>query len=119
MLLHQSTARVSIQYVTMATQVDRSALPSLPLGVRAVSMTTAGGRQSLHHVTQGDPINDLALSSSWNNDLRRRLLLAGSIEQQAEANGFGVTKASRSCTGPNFDDDTVRFFCLLLCGIFY
>uniref|UniRef100_A0A914XCZ3 Uncharacterized protein n=1 Tax=Plectus sambesii TaxID=2011161 RepID=A0A914XCZ3_9BILA len=52
LLLHQSTARVSVQYVTVSSQVDRSTLPSLPFGVRAVSMTTTGGRQSLHHVTQ-------------------------------------------------------------------
>lgn len=57
MLVNPASARVSIQFVQIASRITREQLPLMPLEVNAVSLTTESGNQTFHHVCRDIDIN--------------------------------------------------------------
>ncbi|KAI1728390.1 protein pad-1 [Ditylenchus destructor] len=71
MLVNPATARVSIQFVQVASRITHEQLPIMPSEANAVSLTTECGKQTFHHVCRDIDVqvNNSLLNpvSPWNN----------------------------------------------------
>ncbi|VDM23892.1 unnamed protein product [Toxocara canis] len=127
-LLNPTTARISIQYLSMHNRITKEQIASMPVGMSAVTLLAEGGRHSLHHLCEdlslGCASRDRKRSQEavaaleyirsgqdlplWYTELRNRLLQAGDSESSLELSvETNATKAHKRTISdiPIFDDD--------------
>ncbi|MFH4975517.1 hypothetical protein AB6A40_002226 [Gnathostoma spinigerum] len=121
MLLNPTTARISIQYISMHSRLSKEQLPNMPPGLCAVSLVTESGRQSLHHlcedvssvsvhssrnVLEKSRYRDIFSMPGWLAEVKNRLLQSSEPEvADIEKPVVGQGHRRTMSLIPNFDED--------------
>lgn len=129
MLLNPTTARISIQYLSVHNRLNREQITSMPPGICAITLLTEGGRHSLHHLCEDvsaaadgsglkksreiaailDQLRNSHEMPAWYSELRNCLLQAGDTDGSMDVS-IGVNNALKSHRRtvsdlPIFDED--------------
>uniref|UniRef100_A0AC34Q1M5 Telomere length regulation protein TEL2 homolog n=1 Tax=Panagrolaimus sp. JU765 TaxID=591449 RepID=A0AC34Q1M5_9BILA len=102
MLLNPSTARVSIQYMQIQNRITNEQVKSMPKDINSLTLLTANGKQSFHHVCRDVSLIKNGTNSSvncttnaaWISDLKKYLLIPSLNTEQTF--GFSPTLISAS-----------------------